>query len=290
MSLLELYLIADRLRTKRQVMQRLTLFSEPVYSISLNTILGSDKVHRTKNNTDNSKNIEEIKNLDNNHINAFKRAGYFTMYDVKKDNLYNLYSEVDLPKNAIKEIKGISNNNVNIGIDIEQNIEETIEKNEAIKRLKNTSFWRRMFFYEYTILCVFNDKLNNIVEKESAKKDIINNIYDSSKKARYNADIISNIVNASEDYVKDVISGRVEYGLSDKERDQILKRDNYRCQNCGSKNDLEVHHIIPISKGGDKSDENLCTLCFDCHMNIAHRETTSDVNYDTIEEFRDITD
>jgi len=290
MSLLKLYLVANRLRTKRQVIQRLNLFSEPIYSISLNTVLSQDEIHRTKNQTDDSELINNIDYLDKSHIEEFKKAGYFTMYDIKKEGLYNLYSEVNLPRNAIKEIKEESNNSVDIGIDIDKDIREKISCCEAIRRLKNIQCWREILFYEYIILRIFYNKLNNIVEQKdiNTKKKIIEYMYDSNKKARYNADTISDIVNASEDYVKDVISGRVKFGLSDSERTRILERDNYVCQNCESNNNLEVHHIIPISKGGDKSDENLCTLCFDCHINIAHRETTSDVNYETIDEFWEI--
>lgn len=46
---------------------------------------------------------------------------------------------------------------------------------------------------------------------------------------------------------------------------KIKKRDGYRCTKCGSKNDLEVHHIIPISRGGKTVEINLTTLCGFCH-------------------------
>lgn len=34
----------------------------------------------------------------------------------------------------------------------------------------------------------------------------------------------------------------------------------------------EVHHIKPLSKGGDSSDENLMSLCTSCHSTITARE------------------
>lgn len=47
----------------------------------------------------------------------------------------------------------------------------------------------------------------------------------------------------------------------------ILKRDNYCCQLCFSKNRLEAHHIIPIKTDPSKVEEidNLITLCHSCH-------------------------
>ena len=49
---------------------------------------------------------------------------------------------------------------------------------------------------------------------------------------------------------------------------EILKRDSWRCQACGSLRGLEVHHIQPRSQSGDDSEGNLITLCADCHKVI----------------------
>ena len=59
-----------------------------------------------------------------------------------------------------------------------------------------------------------------------------------------------------------------------KVREIVLKRDNYTCQDCGIKRDInnpstytEVHHIIPIEHGGEEFDPDNCiTLCHKCHM------------------------
>lgn len=45
----------------------------------------------------------------------------------------------------------------------------------------------------------------------------------------------------------------------------VKRRDGYCCRKCGSDEDLEVHHIIPVSKGGTNSQANLITLCHRCH-------------------------
>ena len=58
------------------------------------------------------------------------------------------------------------------------------------------------------------------------------------------------------------------YGYSSR-REAILHRDNYTCQCCGKKNcRLEVHHIKFKSNGGTDDEENLITLCEDCHKGI----------------------
>lgn len=44
-------------------------------------------------------------------------------------------------------------------------------------------------------------------------------------------------------------------------RKRILKRDGYRCAVCDGTEDLVVHLITPIWRGGDLSPDNLVTLC-----------------------------
>lgn len=56
-------------------------------------------------------------------------------------------------------------------------------------------------------------------------------------------------------------------------RKSILKRDNYTCQNPLCNNSmwkeknllLEIDHIVPISKGGKTTEDNLQTLCWRCN-------------------------
>ena len=47
---------------------------------------------------------------------------------------------------------------------------------------------------------------------------------------------------------------------------QVLERDGWRCQHCGSASDLQVHHICSRSQLGDDAESNLITLCVTCHQ------------------------
>lgn len=52
-------------------------------------------------------------------------------------------------------------------------------------------------------------------------------------------------------------------------RQQVLERDNYTCQICLKKFDkLDVNHIIPRSKKGIDSINNLTSVCEKCHSLI----------------------
>jgi hypothetical protein len=50
-------------------------------------------------------------------------------------------------------------------------------------------------------------------------------------------------------------------------RREVLARDHHRCRTSGCHRTwfLEVHHLVPRSRGGDNTAENLVTLCGSCH-------------------------
>ena len=58
---------------------------------------------------------------------------------------------------------------------------------------------------------------------------------------------------------------RLEQQDYQKLREQVLRRDGWRCQLCGSMTNLEVHHKQFRSHAGEDDEQNLITLCFNCH-------------------------
>ena len=48
-------------------------------------------------------------------------------------------------------------------------------------------------------------------------------------------------------------------------RKLVFIRDNYCCVKCGSKKNLEIHHIVPHAMGGSSRLENLQLLCQRCN-------------------------
>lgn len=50
-------------------------------------------------------------------------------------------------------------------------------------------------------------------------------------------------------------------------RYQALQRDQWKCVKCQRRGRLEVDHVIPLHRGGDKYKiANLQTLCRPCHF------------------------
>ena len=65
---------------------------------------------------------------------------------------------------------------------------------------------------------------------------------------------------------------RTQRSTSMKLRFDILRRDNFKCCACGASPakdpavELHVDHIIPWSKGGETTMDNLQTLCSKCNF------------------------
>ncbi len=68
------------------------------------------------------------------------------------------------------------------------------------------------------------------------------------------------------------VIGQEDYGIEwDANRSNILSRDDNDCQESDGYCDgpLQVHHIIPLSKGGTNNESNLVTLC-KYHHSLKH--------------------
>ena len=66
--------------------------------------------------------------------------------------------------------------------------------------------------------------------------------------------------------IKLLVYIRVPYKKIVLSRKNILRRDGYKCQYCNkSETALTIDHIVPKSKGGDDSWENLVTACISCN-------------------------
>lgn len=65
---------------------------------------------------------------------------------------------------------------------------------------------------------------------------------------------------------------RTRREISDRQRFRILVRDGFRCKSCGASPliqpgvELHVDHILPWSKGGETTDDNLESKCKRCNL------------------------
>ena len=63
----------------------------------------------------------------------------------------------------------------------------------------------------------------------------------------------------------------------------VLSRDGYKCVNCGSQRNINVHHIIGLRIDDDKSTDitSMVTLCRSCHSK-EHYNPTSIITEDIL--------
>ncbi|KAI3879045.1 hypothetical protein MKW92_014036 [Papaver armeniacum] len=61
---------------------------------------------------------------------------------------------------------------------------------------------------------------------------------------------------------------RIKQNLS---RKNILFRDVFMCQYCSSRESLTIDHVLPISRGGEWTWENLVTACVKCNSKKGHK-------------------
>ncbi len=63
--------------------------------------------------------------------------------------------------------------------------------------------------------------------------------------------------------------------MSDRLRVEILRRDGFKCRMCGATADdgvtLHVDHILPVSRGGLTTHQNLQALCKSCNLGKSNR-------------------
>ncbi|MBA9078069.1 MULTISPECIES: HNH endonuclease [Rufibacter] len=54
-------------------------------------------------------------------------------------------------------------------------------------------------------------------------------------------------------------------------RQNIMRRDGYRCQYCGASRNLTLDHLLPRSRGGQSTWHNLITACSRCNSKKGDR-------------------
>jgi hypothetical protein len=123
---------------------------------------------------------------------------------------------------------------------------------------------------EKELIEIYHRHLQKESLSDTTKKRKIKRLKTDFPYLRTNDELIARALGTSRSYSRKFIHIPGE-GVSDREankkhRNAVLKRDEHSCVRCGDTDDLQVHHIIPRSKGGENEIENLATLCTACHF------------------------
>ena len=54
-------------------------------------------------------------------------------------------------------------------------------------------------------------------------------------------------------------------------RIEVWRRDQGQCASCGSRENLEYDHIVPVSRGGSNTSRNVELLCEECNRSKGNR-------------------
>jgi hypothetical protein len=67
--------------------------------------------------------------------------------------------------------------------------------------------------------------------------------------------------------------------VSPKWRDAVFKFKGRKCAVCGKKEDLEIHHVLPIIKGGTNDFNNLLVVCQEHHTQLHGKIYRNKINF-----------
>ena len=75
-----------------------------------------------------------------------------------------------------------------------------------------------------------------------------------------------NLILIVPDYIRLTVGGHERiWKVPPVNRREVLKRDEHTCQYCGSKRNLTLDHVLPRSKGGQHTWENVVAACAPCN-------------------------
>lgn len=195
-------------------------------------------------------------------------------YDIISPEDYLIYKLVDIQEKFIKQIRDAKGNRMMF----EKYKEEIAEKCKLGQFDADDLPGSRAKLLKIE-KDLFESKLQTPATNYSVsvylKLTNINGVYQDSKGERFSMSEICELIDRVNDRNGDFFNDReiwdaicrVERGkVTNRMRFAIYERDGWCCRKCGRHTDnLEIDHIVPISKGGKTTMDNLQTLCARCN-------------------------
>lgn len=174
-------------------------------------------------------------------------------------DIVNAYRNKKLYEEYLKECDNI--NYVNTEEDI-KNTGFNIKKfNKVEKKLLEKEKYKDVYNITVKVIVWYSSPKgqNNYSKNRTLQYEELSQLYMEWKK--------TNGYKISARFERAVINNDIRY--------EVLKRDNFRCKICGMSAEdgikLHVDHIIPVSKGGKSTMNNLQTLCERCNLGKSNK-------------------
>ena len=237
-------------------------------------------------------NSEKIKKLIelNKTINFVKTQSYYSNHYVcnSKRQLDNL-SMTNYLITLISENSSSYEKNI---LTIENNIRKYNEYMDNVRKIKSTitENYCKSIKINYSIFIDYENRLYNkyILCKPKTDLTIYCKATYTSPKGRncykkdrlFNYDEVKRLYKYTIDLQEQMQTRQDQIKLersmmTDSLRYDIMKRDGFRCQICGSTAQdgvkLHIDHIVPVSKGGRTIPSNLRTLCDRCNIGKSNK-------------------
>lgn len=121
----------------------------------------------------------------------------------------------------------------------------------------------------YFLYCLISAVLGSKSNNNNPNSNLIDVEHDKHMRNAWNMDFEGNVVDPESPW------GKI--------RQEVFKRDLFRCTYCGFNRNLTVNHKIPLKFGGTNDITNLETLCKKCHEDLHNRSI-----FDPKSNFKDI--
>ena len=118
----------------------------------------------------------------------------------------------------------------------------------------------------------YRKALEEFVEYINSDNDNEDNIDTKENTAHNSNEEMTSETNMEEAYTPKVKTHRTSRNVNARLRFRVMQRDNFKCCMCGASPakdpsvELHIDHIIPWSKGGETTIDNLQTLCSKCNL------------------------
>jgi len=103
---------------------------------------------------------------------------------------------------------------------------------------------------------------NDRLEKEEIKRQML----ERERKKRLHKEALQELIESGDIFNSFIDKNGKRESIPQDVMDKVWNRDGGRCVKCGSQENLEFDHIIPVSKGGATTYRNLQLLCKKCNL------------------------